>query len=136
VVLTLGTIAWAIWIARGVRSLGLAAAVAAFCVHAYVVLAPQVHENHLIAAVPLLAIAASLDRRFRPMLRAVSAVLTMNLYLFYGVTGEGPAPIARTLTGIDTTILLAVANCTLLAWFAWLLRNRCGVRLQADRRSG
>ena len=127
-VLTLGAITWAIWIARHVRSVGLAAAVAAFCVHAYVVLAPQVHENHLIVAVPLLVIAAALDRRFSPMLWAVSAILTMNLYLFYGVTGEGPPAIARSLTGIDTTIVVALANCVLLVWFARILRRALNSR--------
>ena len=68
---------------------------------------------------------ALFDRRFSPLLLALSAVLTMNLYLFYGVTGEGPPAIARTLTVIDATIVLALANCALWIWFAFLLRKAC-----------
>ena len=108
---------WALWRARRSAELSIALACGAFIVHAYFVLAVQVHENHLYLAVPLLAGAAGAVPSLRPVFFALSAVFALNLYLFFGL-GRGFPPPARTLTIVDTTVLLAIANCALLAWHA------------------
>ena len=123
----LAAIAWGVWTARQTRDLWLLAAAAAFFVHAYVVLATQVHETHLFAAVPLLALAAAGRPRFFPLLVAISAIYALNLNLFYGL-GEDDLRYAlpRTLASVDLTLILAMVNCAVLAWHAGVLRRECG----------
>jgi hypothetical protein len=119
-VLAFGFIAWAIWIARRARSLEVVALLGAFVLHAYALLSAQVHENHLVGAVPLLVLAAAIDARYRWLCAAVSAIVAANMYLFYGLTGDGPAPLARTITGVDATLVLSLINVIAFAWFARL----------------
>ena len=123
-VLTLAAFGWALWTARRARDLWMATAVAAFLVHAYATLSAQVHENHLFAVVPLLAMAGAGRSRYRKLLFAVSAVFALNLNLFYGISEyiDGWA-IPRGLTIVDTTVVLAVTNCGLLVWHARILRG-------------
>lgn len=128
IVLTGAAWAWGLWIGRHTRDLGLHAAVAAFLVHAYFTLSTQVHENHFFLAVPLLAIAASLGREYVPVLTTLSIIFALNLYLFYGVTGEPPSPAMRTLTAIDSTVLVAIANCAALVWHARVLARTASAR--------
>ena len=97
---------------------------AAFIVHAYFVLGVAVHENHLYLAVPLLAAAAALRPRLRPVLAGVSGVFALNLYLFFGLGRGLPLP-PRNFTIIDSTVLLALANCTLFVWHARVLSAEC-----------
>ena len=105
--------------------LWLLAGVAAFVVHAYATLAAQVHENHLFAAVPLLVLAAAGRRAFLPMCVCVSAVVALNLNMFYGF-GDGIGyAFPRGMTGIDATVWLALVNCFLLSWHAVILRSQC-----------
>ena len=104
---------WALWRARKSRELSLMLACAAFIVHAYFVLGVQVHENHLYLAVPLLAGAAAIHPRLRPVFYGVSAVFALNLLLFFGIGRGFPLP-RRNFTVIDATVLLALANCALL----------------------
>jgi hypothetical protein len=144
--LTLAAMSWALWIAsrsaiRPSRASGrpelveerypqsamdvwLLAGVAGFLVHAYATLSAQVHENHLFAAVPLLAIAAAGRRGFRPIFLVVSAVVALNLNLFYGF-GDDVFALPRATTIIDATVVLALVNCAALLWHARVLRREC-----------
>jgi hypothetical protein len=98
---------------------------AAFTVHAYSVLALQVHENHLFLALPLLAIVATMRTPYRRVLVAVSAISALNLNLFYGL-GDGVGyAIPRSVTGIDATVVLAILNCVALVWHAAIFRREC-----------
>jgi hypothetical protein len=124
-VATLGAIGWAI--ARLPRSpdVALLAAAAGFSIHAYAVLAVSVHENHLYGAVPPLVAAAAVRPGFRGVLTAVSAVVFLNVGLFYGFELEpGPA-----LTAGVT--LLACGNCAALVWHARVLGRESSIA--ADR---
>jgi hypothetical protein len=109
---------WALKKAWRARDLGLQAALAGFTVVAYFTLSVQVHENHFFLAIPLLALAAALRPAFAPVFTALSLSFALNLYLVYGVRGDGPAEWTTTIAGLDTTVLLAVAACALFGWFA------------------
>jgi hypothetical protein len=135
IVLTIAATAWALWIvlesaARNPQSamtldLWMLVGLAGFCVHAYATLSAQVHENHLFAAVPLLVLAAAGRRAFRPIAIGVSAIVALNLNLFYGF-GDGIGfALPRAMTVIDATIWLALANCFWLSWHARVLHREC-----------
>jgi len=133
IVLTLAAAAWALWTAyqsairhpQSAIDLWLLSAVAAFLVHAYATLSAQVHENHLFAAVPLLVLASAGRRAFVPICVGVSAVVALNLNLFYGFgDGIGHA-LPRDMTVIDVTVILALVNCLLLSWHAAVLKRQC-----------
>jgi hypothetical protein len=141
IVLTVAAIAWALWAARRAPHVAprtshlaprtshldvwLLAGLAAFCVHAYATLSAQVHENHLFAAVPLLVLAAAGRRAFRPIAIGVSAIVALNLNLFYGF-GDGIGfALPRAMTVIDATVWLALANCFWLLWHARVLHREC-----------
>jgi hypothetical protein len=123
--LTAGASAWALWTARRARDLSLLAALAAFLVHAYSTLAAQVHENHLFAAVPLLVLASAGVPDLRGMAVGVSAVVALNLNLFYGFGNGVGYAMPRGLTIVDATVVLAVMNCALLWTHARSLRRAC-----------
>ena len=110
-------LACAVWWSSRVRTLGEAAALAGWSMYAYVVLAAQVHENHLVPVVPLLAIAAGLERRFRTVFWAVTAIAALNLYLFYGIVPGMPPMLRRHHTIIDASVLLSVVNVAVFVWF-------------------
>ena len=112
-----GAIAWAMWRARRVSSLAGAAALAAWCAYAYMLLAAQVHENHLYLTVPLLAIAAGLAPRYRRIFWSVSVIAALNLYLFYGWSPGHPPVIYRHWTIIDMTVVLSFVNVGVFVWF-------------------
>ena len=151
IVLTIAAIVWALWIVHvAPRTAHLArqraadaprtshpaprpshvdvwllAALAAFCVHAYATLSAQVHENHLFAAVPLLVLASSGRIAFRPIAIGVSAIVALNLNLFYGF-GDGIGfALPRAITIVDATVVLAAINCLLFLWHARVLRGQC-----------
>ncbi len=117
----LALVAWAMWKGRRQREWPLLAALGAFAVWAYFTLAVQVHENHLFMAVPLLVVAAAGRPAFRWPLAAASAVLALNLNLFYGIGDRVGYAIPRTVTVVDASVLLAVANVAAFATFAWTL---------------
>jgi hypothetical protein len=124
-ILTLAATAWALGIARRARDLALIAALAGFVADAYFVLSAQVHENHFFVVIPLLVLAATLRREFAPILTALGIVFALNLYLFYGVGGTEPPATARTITIIDSTVLLSILNCGVFVWFALVFRRAC-----------
>jgi hypothetical protein len=125
--LALLAMGWSLWTARRARDVWLLAALAAFLVHAYSTLSAQVHENHLYAAVPFLAMASAGRPRLTPVYLAVSAIVALNLNLFYGISEELGYAIPRSLLVIDMTVILAVLNCAALAWHAALLRRECAL---------
>ncbi len=127
-------IGWAIWQARSVTDLPGLAALAAFTVHAYVVLSVQVHENHLFHALPLLAIATTTRPRYWLVLVTVSVIAALNLNLFYGLGDNVGYAIPRKATGIDATVILAILNCGALVWHALTFRDECRA-LQPGSRS-
>ncbi len=103
----------------------LVAGLAAFSVHAYATLSAQVHENHLFAAVPLLVLASAGRPAFRPICAVVSAVVALNLNLFYGFGDSIGYALPRAWTIVDLTVLLALVNCFLLLWHAAVLKSEC-----------
>jgi hypothetical protein len=109
----------------------MAAALGAFTTHAYAVLSAQVHENHLYAAVPLLALASGGRAAFRPVLIAVSAIFALNLDLFYGIGEDVGYALPRGITIVDATVVLAVVNCAALVWHARVLQREAA-RLPSD----
>jgi hypothetical protein len=114
---------WGLWRARHARDAWLLAGVGAFLVHAYFVLAAQVHENHLVLAVPLAVLAGAGRPQWRAVAAALSAVLFLNLNLFYGLS-EGLVPtfaIPRSITVVDAVVVLSVANAIALGWHARVL---------------
>jgi hypothetical protein len=91
---------------------------AGWSVLTYFVWNVQVHENHLYASVPLLALAGALNPRYRPAFWSVSIACALNMYLFYGL-GDGHRPmISRRITGIDLSVLLSMATVVLWALMA------------------
>ena len=114
--------AWALWTARRARTVGVVAGLAAFLVHAYSTLSAQVHENHLFAAVPLLVLASAEERAFRPIAIGATAIVALNLNLFYGFGNGVGYAIPRGITIVDATVVVAVMNCALLLWHARTLR--------------
>ena len=133
IVLTVAAAAWALWTTSKFAinnqqfaiDLWLIAGVGAFIVHAYATLSAQVHENHLFAAVPLLVLASAGRRAFAPICVGVSAVVALNLNVFYGF-GDGIGyALPRGITVIDITVILALVNCFLLSWHAAVLKRQC-----------
>ena len=137
--LTIGAFTWALWTARRQKELAGTAALAAFLVHSYATLSAQVHENHLFAAVPFLAIAAASRPAYRLPLVVISTIFALNLNLFYGISEGIGFGLPRTLTIVDTTVILAAVNCAALIWHARILRTECsteaGPRLALAPRS-
>jgi hypothetical protein len=125
IALLLAAAGWALWTARHVRDLARLAALAAFIADAYFTLSAQVHENHFFVIIPLLVLAATLQRQFAPILTALGVVFALNLYLFYGIGGDGPPDIVRTFTVVDSTVLLSVVNCVVFGWYAVVLYRAC-----------
>jgi hypothetical protein len=123
--LTSAAAAWALWTARQTRDLFLASALAAFLMHTYATLAAQVHENHLFATVPLLAVAASGRPRLTPVFAALSAIVALNLNLFYGISEDLGYALPRMWTVVDATVWLAVINCTALVWHGTVFSREC-----------
>jgi hypothetical protein len=135
-ILTLLAMGWAIWTARRARDLWLIAALGALLVQSYAVLSAQVHENHLFAAVPLLAIAAAGRRAFVPVLVAVSTIFALNLNIFYGISEDVGYAVPRDVTLVDLSVVLAVANCAALAWHAVVFSRECSRADARPRTSG
>jgi hypothetical protein len=114
---------WAIWHGRRTRDPWMTAGLGAFLVHAYFALAAQVHENHLLLAIPL-AVVASIGRpRWRGVALALTAIQFLNLNLFYGFS-EAISPnlaIPRSITGVDAAVVLSLVNLATLGWHGSVL---------------
>lgn len=114
--LAAAAMAWAFWRTRH-GTPALACAAGAFAVHAYFVLEVQVHENHLYAALPLAACAATVLPRLRAPYALMSVVFALNLWMFYGFGRGYPGP-PRGITVIDATVWLSFVSVGALAWHA------------------
>jgi 4-amino-4-deoxy-L-arabinose transferase-like glycosyltransferase len=118
---------WAVWRARRVRDLAVAAAVGAFTIDAFFVLSVNIHEHHQLFAIPLLVLAGALRPGFRPLCVVLSAIVALNINAIYGFgLGIGWA-VPRTITGIDLTVLLAFVNIGVLIWFARIIQRQTTV---------
>jgi hypothetical protein len=117
--------AWGFYRARRVVTRGsspvLLLAAGAFALHAYFLLAVQVHENHLFLALPLLAAAAASSVRYRAVAGAVSVAVALNLLLFYGI-GRDLRALPRSATIIDATVLLSFAQVVVFMWHGRVLQ--------------
>ena len=128
-------VAWAMWLTRRSRDFAIAAALGAFTIHAFFVLSPGMHEHHQLFEVPLLALAAAMRPRFRPLFYAVSAIVALSINTLYGAgLGMGWA-LPRMITVIDISVLASFANIGLLIWFAQLLRREADAEGVAIRHS-
>ena len=119
--LVLGASAWGLWRLRDARDLARHALGAAFVVHAFFVLGVGIHEHHMMLAVPLLALAAALRPGLRPLFYVVSAIVALNMNLFYGLGHGFGWGIPRGLLVIDLSVLLAIANVAALVWHGRIL---------------
>ena len=117
------------------------ASLGAFLVHAYYTLSVQVHENHLYLAIPLAIVGASATavsgagpdrsspgRLWREpgflVVAVLTAVLALDLNLFYGFGERVGYGFPRRLTAVDATVVLAVLNVIGLAWHGRVFARR------------
>lgn len=120
---------WAVYraytaVRRG-SSPSLVLVAAAFAMHAYFVLAVQVHENHLFLAIPVAVTAAAIEPGHRGPALWMSAILALNLWLFYGLGRGWPGP-SRAVTVIDATVWLSAINVAAFLWHARVVHNLTG----------
>lgn len=116
-------IGWRLWRSRTGQSLASWAITAGWCVFAYFMFGAQVHENHLYLAVPFFALAAGLDRRFRGPFYTISAIVALNMYVFYGLSEGWPPLINRAWTVVDLTVVLSLIS---LGAFFWITAETVG----------
>jgi len=110
--------AWGLWTGRHVRDLPRLSLVGAWVLYAYFMLSVQVHENHFFMVLPLLALAAAALPEWRVLFWVLSVSFALNLNLFYGF-GDGVGwAVPRTITGIDASVCLSIANLVIFVWFA------------------
>ncbi len=119
--LVLLTTGWGLWRLRYARDIAVYALGAAFLVHAFFVLSVGVHEHHMMLAVPLLALAAALRHSLRPLYWSISAIVALNMNLFYGI-GQGLGwSIPRGVLVVDLSVWLSVVNVLALVWHGRVL---------------
>jgi hypothetical protein len=124
---TLLAAGWGLWRLRTASDLALHALGAAFVVHAFFVLSVGVHEHHMMLAVPLLALAAALRRSLRPLFWTISAIVALNMNLFYGIGFGLGWSIPRGSLLIDLSVLLSLANVAALVWHGRVLSREVGL---------
>jgi hypothetical protein len=131
------TIGWAITRAGRMPNPGALAALAGFSIHAYAVFAVSVHENHLAGAIPFLVLASAAQKRFAPVLAAVSAIAALNMNVFYGLGAGAGWAVPRVVAGIDVMAPLAIANVFVLGWHAAVLnQNSANERQRVSHANG
>ena len=119
--LAAGAAGWSLWRLRRARDLSLHALGTAFIVHAFFVVSVGVHEHHMMLAVPMLALAAALRPSLAPLFWTVSAIVALNMNLFYGIGYGLGWSIPRGILLVDLTVWLSLANVAALAWHARVL---------------
>jgi len=125
------TLGWMFWTVRRTRAVPVLVALSAFTIQAFFCLSVNVHEHHMMLAVPLLALAGALHRPFRPVFWAVSAICALNMNLFYGIGMGWGWAVPRTLTPIDLSVLLAAVNLGVLGWSARVLVREAAIAERA-----
>jgi hypothetical protein len=121
------TTVWGLWQLWRARELALHLLGAAFIVHAFFVLSVGVHEHHMMLAVPLLALAAALRPALWPLFWVISAIVALNMNLFYGIGLGLGWSLPRGLLLIDLSVLLSVANVLALAWHGRTLNREARI---------
>ena len=111
-------VSWASWVTRQLHDLPIAAAVGAFTVHAFFVLSPNVPREPTTVRSPAAGDGRRLRPRFRPLLVAVSAIVTLNINYVYGAGIGMGWNVPRMITGIDLSVLVSFVNVGVLIWFA------------------
>ena len=92
-----------------------------------------VHEGHQVSEVSLLALAAAMRPRLRPLFFVVSGIVALNINYIYGA-GIGMGWIApRMITGLDLSVLLSLFNVGVFVWFARLLVKEAAAPAVAPR---
>ena len=120
---------------RHTRDLALHCLGAAFIVHAFFVLSVGVHEHHMMLAVPLLALAAGLRPSLRPLFWIISAIVALNMNLFYGIGMGLGWSVPRGILLVDLSVWLSVANIAALVWHGRVLVREAGAaRVSAEWR--
>ena len=119
--LVLLTTLWSLWRIRRASDLALHALGAAFIVHAFFVLSVGVHEHHMMLAVPLLALAAAIRPSLKPLFWGISAIVALNMNLFYGLGMGVGWSVPRGLLLIDLSVLLSIVNIAALVWHGRVL---------------
>lgn len=114
--IVLGLLAWGTWRARHDARAHASAYLAGWSVLTYFIWNTQVHENHLYLAVPMLALAAAIEPRWRMVFWAVSTASAFNMYLFYGLGDGWPPVINRRWTGVDLSVFAAAGHVALWWW--------------------
>lgn len=127
-------VVWALRRAWRARDLGLQAALGALIVVSYFTLSVQVHENHFFLALPLLAIAAALRPAFAPVFAALSVAFALNLYLPFGIRGDGAPAALTALTIVDPGVIVAMIICGLFVWLAAVFARECAAAVPAAGR--
>jgi Gpi18-like mannosyltransferase len=125
--LMLSTVGWGLWRLRSARDLAVHALGAAFVVHAFFVWSVGVHEHHMMLTVPLLALAAALRPSLRSLYWIISAIVALNMNLFYGIGLGLGWSIPRGILLIDLTVWLSVANILALLWHARVLAREASI---------
>ena len=114
----MSAVGWALWRGWRVRDLPRLSLLGAWSVYAYFMLSVQVHENHFYLMLPALALAAAALPEWRAPFWVLSGICALNLNLFYGFGNRVGFAIPRTLTGIDATVWLSIANIAVFVWYA------------------
>jgi len=123
------------WRARRSVDFAVAAALGALTVHLYFVLVVQVHENHMILALPLLAFLVPVDAGYRRLFYLVSAIVFLNMNMFYGLDGDHLA--SRNMLGaFDLSVALAAVNLCALVWHLRLFARLCTRRSERIAEGG
>ncbi len=109
-------------------SLPAAAAMGSLAIQTYFVFAISVHENHLVNAIPLAALAAVYWPKYWRVFWSLTAIAALNQYLFY-VFGEDFADSSQSGCFWLWTGLLSLANMILLAAHAVLFYRRASTAM-------
>jgi hypothetical protein len=124
------TLAIAAWLARGVREDRRRIPLSVILqVHAYALVGTSVHENHTLLAVMLAPLLLGDWDKARATLGLVSGFAFLSLFLAAGfgrrLTRQAEIASLRALTGIDASVLVALAHVALVVALAvWVARTR------------
>lgn len=86
---------------------------------AYFIFFTGVHENHLFVPLVLSAVLLVISRRDFAWFLLMAMALNLNLFIFYGVTGEENVRFIRSINGFDLSVLLAFVNVVVFLVLAY-----------------
>jgi hypothetical protein len=97
--------------------------------YGYFMLMTGVHENHLLYALPFMALLMFESREFRYLYYAISFMVFINLYWFYGFTGDA---LARNMEYFSIlSVLFAFANTVTFGWACVVMLR--GKQMQGEK---